>query len=117
MKLVRNTGTDRVIDLLRPELASGRRVDVVTSALSIFAFAEMRREIETLTHCRLLLPPTSAELGFLGSNSDRAARNRLQSRWIANRLMRWLQDKAEVRTAHGAVPQGAFVVRDADGLP
>ncbi|MFH1015934.1 MAG: helicase-related protein [Chloroflexota bacterium] len=70
-----------------------------------------------LARCRLLLPPASAELAVLGSDADRTARNRLQTRWLASRLAQWLQSKAEVRRALGAVPQGAFVVRDSDAQP
>ncbi len=117
MKLVRNTGTDRVIDLLRSGLTAGRQLDIVTPVFSLFAFAEMRREVEELVQSRLLLPPASAELEFLGSESDRAARNRLQMRWLASRLAEWLQDRTEVKRALGAVPQGAFVVRDGDARP
>jgi SNF2 family DNA or RNA helicase len=117
MKLVRNTGTDRVIDLLRPGLRAGRRLDVMTSAFSLFAFSEMLHKVATLVRCRLLLPAASAELAVLGSDADRAARNRLQTRWVARRLAQWIEDKAEVRRAPGAVPQGAFVVRDGDGQP
>jgi hypothetical protein len=99
VKLVRNSGTDRVIDLLRPSLTEGRQLDVVTPVFSLFAFAEMLHEVVALTRFRLLLPPGSAELAILGSNADRAARNRLQARWLADRLMQWLQSHAEVRRA------------------
>ncbi|MEK6409601.1 MAG: helicase-related protein [Acidobacteriota bacterium] len=117
MRLVHNTGTDRVIDLLRPELIAGRQLDVVTPTFSLFAFSEMLHEVAALARCRLLLPPATADLAVLGSNADRAARNRLQTRWLASHLSQWLQGKAEVRQALGGVPQGAFVVRDADAQP
>jgi SNF2 family DNA or RNA helicase len=117
VKLIRNTGADRVIDLLRPELTPGRQLDVVTPTFSLFAFSEMRRELDALAGCRLLLPSASAELGLLGSDADRAARNRLQTRWIATRLSQWLERKTEVRRALGVVPQGAFVLRDGETRP
>ena len=62
MKLIRNTGTDRVIDLLRPQLTAGRQCDVVTSALSVFAFSELLHELAALERCRLVLPPAGADL-------------------------------------------------------
>ena len=34
MKIVRNAGTDRVVDLLRPSLTAGGQLDVVTPSLS-----------------------------------------------------------------------------------
>ena len=114
MKLVRNTGTDRVIDLLRLGLTAGRQLDVVTPAFSLFAFSEIMHEVAALTRCRLLLPPASAELAVLGSDADRAARNHLQTRWLARQLSQWLEHKTEVRRALGAVPQGAFVLRDGE---
>ena len=117
MKLVRNTGTDRVIDLLRPKFTAGCRLDVVTPVLSLFAFAEVLRNVATLVQCRLVLPPISSDLGILGSDADRAARNRLQTRWLARQLAVWLESKSEVRHALGAVPQGAFVLRDGEAHP
>ena len=117
MKIVRNTGTDRVVDLLRPSLTAGRQLDVVTPSLSVFAFSELQNEVASVVRCRLLLPPASTELAVLGSDADRAARNRLQTRWLAERLSQWLTDRAEVRRAPGAVPQGAFVLRDGEGHP
>ena len=117
MKLIRNTGTDRVIDLLRPQLAAGRQCDVVTSALSVFAFSELLHELAALEQCRLVLPPAGADLAALGSDADRAARNRLQTRWLAGQLSKWLESKTEVRRARGAVPQGAFVLRDGEARP
>ncbi len=37
MKLVRNTGNDRVIDLIRASLSPGSHLDAATPALSLFA--------------------------------------------------------------------------------
>ena len=117
MKIVRNAGTDRVVDLLRPSLTAGGQLDVVTPSLSVFAFSELQNEVGSLARCRLLLPPASTDLAVLGSDADRAARNRLQTRWLAERLSQWLADRAEVRRAPGAVPQGALVLRDGEGTP
>ena len=117
MKIVRNSGTDRVIDLLRPELTAGRRLDVVTPNLSLFAFSELLPEVTTLANCRLIVPPASSDLELFGSDADRAARNRLQTRWLAGHLANWLQNKAEVRRAAAAVPQGTLVVRDSGAQP
>jgi hypothetical protein len=37
MKIVHNTGNDRVIDLICGSLQTGHKVDVATQALSLFA--------------------------------------------------------------------------------
>ena len=117
MKLVRNSGADRVIDLIRPKICKGHQLDVVSPVFSLFAFAELMRELDELSRCRLVLPSTDSELGILGSSADRADRNRLQSRWLARRLIRWAQEKTEVRRALGSVPQSAFVLRDTTAHP
>ena len=117
MKLIQNSGADRVIDKLRPQLAAARQFDVVTSALSIFAYAELMQELSTLEICRLIVPAAGSDLTLLGGAADRAARNRLQTRWLAGRFSNWLESKANVRYAFGGIPQGAFVSRDGDGRP
>ena len=117
MKFVRNAGSDRVLDIMRPTLTNGRQLDIVTPTLSLFAFAELIRESGELAKCRLVLPPAKAELQLLGSAPDRAARNRLLSHWLAKRMVQWIQDKAEVKLANGPVPQGVFVVRDGNSRP
>ncbi len=117
MRVVRNTGTDRVIDLVRPWLRLGHQLNLVTPALSLFALASLVEEIAALARTRLLLPPDGTDLSFLGSEADRAARNRLQSRWLARRCADWLERHVETRRASGAVPQGAMVLCDAEATP
>lgn len=117
MKLLRNTGTERVIDLVRPWITSGNRLDVMTSAFSLFAFAEVLGEISKLAHTRLLLPSNETDLALLGTATDRGARNRLQRRWLAKRCAGWLQENVELRRACGGVPQGAIVMRNQDQQP
>ncbi|MCC7141967.1 MAG: helicase [Candidatus Eisenbacteria bacterium] len=112
MKFVRNTGNDRVIDLIRPSLCAGRRLDVVTPAMSLFAFGDLRTNLMNAGPCRLVLPPDDVDLALFGTGSDRPARNRLQARWLAAGLGKWLTDKADIRRAGSAVPQGAVVLRD-----
>jgi hypothetical protein len=117
LRLVQNSGTNRVIDLMRPNIKPGYQLDILSSAISLFAFAELLREADLLEQFRLIVPPAATDLGLLGSAADRAARNRLQSRWLAKRLADWIRDKAEVRRAVGPIPQGAFVLRNREGHP
>ena len=112
MKLIRNTGADRVIDLMRPHLKHGNQLGCVTPSFSLFAFAELRDALRTLERVQLVLPPDDEELGFLGDKGDRAARNRLQVRWLANQCAKWIGDKVDLRRAMGPVPQGAAVIRN-----
>lgn len=115
MKLINNSGSDRVIDLMRPHLMPGHQLGCVTPSFSLFAFAELRDVLTKLERVQLILPPADDGLDFLGGESDRAARNRLQSRWLANQCAKWLGGRVELRRAHGRVPQGTAVMRAADG--
>jgi hypothetical protein len=117
MKLIQNTGADRVIDLVRPHLVDGNVLDCVTPSLSLFACAELREALLRVGVVHLILPPGDEGLQFLGGEGDRAARNRLQARWLANQCIKWIRDKVEVRRASGQVPQGAAVMRRPDGAP
>lgn len=117
MKIVANTGTDRVIDLIRPRLKGGKQIDVVTPNFFLFAFAEILEALSGLGKVCLLLPLEEAELAFLGGNSDRAARNRLQTRWLARRCAEWVHTKVELRRTRGNIPQGAVVMRNSQAHP
>jgi len=112
VKIVRNAGTERVIDLIRPGLKAGHQMDLATPALSLFAFGELRSELSRLARARLLLPNEGSDLAVLGGEPDRAARNRLQTRWLARTFADWLQHKVELRRATGSMPQGAAVQRN-----
>ena len=117
MRLIRNTGSDRVIDLVREGLKPGDQLDAMTASLSLFAFEALLGEMSRLSSIRLLLPRAGADLSMLGEEADRGARNQLRIRWLAARCVDWLQAKAEIRRASGSVPQGTVVIRDPDGQP
>lgn len=117
MRLVQNTGTDRVLDLVLPGIERGGRVDVLTSALSLFAITKLTDSQQQQHGCRLLLPPKGSDLIMLGTEADRPARNRLQTRWLAKQVLQWLEDQVEVRRATAAIPQGTLVTRDTGANP
>src|SRR5262245_28351298 len=99
MKLLKNSGTERVVDELRECLAAQGVLDLASPALSLFAFGELHDLLSQLASCRLVLP--SHCLGdpeLLSAESDRTYRNRLQVRWLARQCAAWLEAKAEVRT-------------------
>ena len=117
MRIVSNTGTDRVVDHILPWLQPGSRIDMASQALSLHAFGELATELARMAHGRLVLPPGDVELGFFGTEGDRSARNRLQGRWLATRCADWVERTVEVRRADRPVPQGAVVLRNGDGSP
>ncbi len=115
MRLINNTGTNRVIDALRQAVQSGVSLDIASPAFSLFAFSELRGLLSHVAHSRLILPlDTDGDLAFLGSTADRPARNRLQSHWLARECAKWIQEKTEVRSSSNPLPQSAYVIRHAD---
>jgi superfamily II DNA or RNA helicase len=115
MKLIKNTGSDRVIDELRQTLAPPSSLDLASPAFSLFAFAELRDLLEKLDACRVVLPATNGdELGLTGSESDRAFRNRLQLRWLARECAAWIKKKVELRSAPALLPQSILIAGKQD---
>src|SRR5208337_3627284 len=109
MKLIKNTGSDRVVDELRQTLAPPSSLDLASPAFSLFAFAELRDLLEKLDTCRVVLPATNGdELGLTGSDTDRAFRNRLQLRWLARECRAWMK-KVELRGAPALLPQSILI--------
>ena len=121
MRFVNNTGSDRVVDLIRPWLKADYQLDMVSPSYSLFAFAEVLVDASKLAQARLVVPPPMAiephhTLGLLGTTADRAARNTLRAPWLAGKFAAWLEAKAQVRHARGAIPQGTMVLRDSQGV-
>lgn len=115
MRLLKNSGTDRLIDLLDPKLQKDSQLDLITPEFSLFAFSSLQSKLEAMKQSKIVIPAVDGELRLLGNEADRAARNQLQSRWLAKRCAEWTKAKAEIRLAKGKVPQGVAVVRDASG--
>ena len=49
MKLINNTGNDRVMDALRNGLSATSKLDIATPAFSVFAFAEFAAQLQEPT--------------------------------------------------------------------
>ncbi len=116
MRVVRNAGTDRIADLILPWLKATHALDLITPAFSVFAFESVAKEISNIARTRLLLPLDGTDLAFLGTEPDRAARNRMQSRWLARLCADWIEQQVDIRRAGASIPQGAMVLRDATSV-
>ena len=115
MRLIKNTGNDRVVDELRTCLVPQSSIDIASPMFSLFAFAEVRSLLEKLNLCRLVIPAAKdTDLNILGSNSDRPFRNHLQTRWLARSCSQWIQNNVEVRGAPSFLPQSAIIANHPD---
>jgi len=114
MRLISNSGQDRVIDEIRSHLASGSSLDIASSTFSLFAFGEVRDLLEKPDRCRIILPKDEFLRSLLGGPSDRPFRNRLSARWLGQRLRTWLSDRVEMRGFFGSMPQSAVILNSSD---
>jgi hypothetical protein len=110
MKLIKNTGADRVIDELRQSLAPPSSLALASPAFSLFAFAELRSLLEKLDSCRIVIPAADGcDLGLTGADNDCTFRNRLQLRWLARECADWADKKVDLRGAPGILPQSILM--------
>ncbi len=115
MKLISNTGTNRVIDALRQNFQSGASLDIASPFLSLFAFSELRDLLNQTTSSRLILHlDAEGGLTFLGSVADRPARNRLNTQWLARECAKWILEKTDLRQSSSLLPQSVFFIRQTD---
>jgi SNF2 family DNA or RNA helicase len=125
MKILMNSGNERVIDVLKASLKRGSSVDLATNDVSLFAFGELYQTLELCTHVNLLYTPqTIPHEGswypgnpFLGSIVERPYRNRLESVWLAKRMVAWWAHCGAVRSLTVHIPQAAIIIRDLRQVP
>lgn len=118
MRLIKNSGNDRVVDELRHCLEPKTSFDLASPAFSLYAFAELYDHLGSVGTARLVLPASEPkDWEMLGSDADRTFRNRLQTRWLARQCAEWVAKKAEVKQASSSIPQATMVVRTGSGVP
>jgi hypothetical protein len=118
VKLIKNTGDNRVIDEIRAELGPQATLDIASPAFSVFAFGETKSLLENIARCRLVIPtPSDSEPQLLGSEADRPFRNRLNTRALSRELAVWIESKVELRGAPMPLPQSLFAIGNGAGTP
>jgi len=115
MRVLRNTGQERVIDVLRPLLQQHEKLDLATDELSLFAFQELHAELKRIPRTRLIVTADQCPSDLLGSDADRAMRNMLMAPWLASEFVSWLSERAETQATTVGVPQAIAVLRDGSG--
>ncbi len=111
MRLLRNSGNERVIDRLREWLKPDSSVDLMSPGFSLYAFSEMQDLLKKANAGRILLGnDDSVGEALFGGADDIAARGKLQGRWLAKMAGEWLSKQMEVRHAPKEPPQSMIVV-------
>ena len=71
VKVLRNTGQERVVDALRPLLPTSTTLDVATARLSLFAFQALAEEFNAIERARLIVSSDLDASSVLGETADR----------------------------------------------
>jgi superfamily II DNA or RNA helicase len=115
MKLIKNSGGDRVVDELRRCLSAQSTLDVATPAFSLFAFGEFYQLLSNVSKTRLVLPSDEAiDLSLLGNEADRPFRNRLHSPWLAKLCVDWIERNSEIRRVAAPLPQATLITGNSE---
>ncbi|MFZ2168471.1 MAG: helicase-related protein [Methylococcaceae bacterium] len=115
MKIIKNSGNERVIDELRKCLVAQSTLDVASPSFSLFAFGEVRELLQKLDKCRMVLPNAKAgDLGIVDSITDRSFRNRLQTRWLAKQCAEWIEKTTEIKRVPGVIPQATLITESSE---
>ncbi|OAI08082.1 helicase-related protein [Methylomonas methanica] len=115
MKIIKNSGNERVIDELRKCLVAQSTLDIASPSFSLFAFGEVRELLHKLNKCRVVLPNAKADdLGIVDSIADRPFRNRLQTRWLAKQCAEWIEKTTEIKRVPGVIPQATLITESSE---
>ncbi len=115
MKIIKNSGNERVIDELRKCLMAQSTLDIASPSFSLFAFGELRELLHKLDKCRVVLPNAKADdLGIVDSIADRSFRNRLQTRWLAKQCAEWIEKTTEIKRVPGIIPQATLITESSE---
>lgn len=111
MRIIKNSGNDRVIDELRECLLPHSALDIASPTFSLFAFSELQETLSKVSKVRLALPSEkNNDWEMLGGEFDRPFRNQLQTRWLAKQCADWVTKKVDVKQTAGSIPQSTFVI-------
>ena len=129
-----NKTQGKVIDKLKEDLKSGTKVSIISAYFTIFAYQELRKELNKIDSLRLLFSmPTfvkdkkdinrefklsgSYESGLAGDRYEMKLKNELKQSEIAKECAEWIRKKVEVRAydEEHALPQKMYIMEQNEG--
>lgn len=110
MKLVKNIGDNRVVDILATT-EKGALVEVASNGFSIYGFSEFVDQIADYRAIKIILPAESTELNRLwGDDSERELRNRLNAQSQTRKVLDALANDVELRLSKYPLPQSIIAI-------
>ncbi len=123
-----NNQTERVVDDLKQRLSSHSRISIAAASFSIYAFAELKKELENIEELRFIftsptfikdkskkekrefyIPKLNRERNLYGTEFEIKLRNQLSQKAIAKECAKWIREKARFRSNSSQEAMGGFV--------
>jgi len=135
-KMIDNKRNGRVIDELRNNLKRGSRLSIISAYFTIYAYAELKRELSRIEGLRFLFTePTfiktdneltrefyidhKTEKRISGNEFEIKLRNEMRQAAIAKECAKWLSEKVEVKSLkrpNPAQPRLAYIENPKDSM-
>jgi SNF2 family DNA or RNA helicase len=126
----------KVVDELKEKLCKGSRLSVISAYFTIYAYAELKKELSKIDHMRFIFTePTfvhkdqelireyyierNPEKKISGNEFEIKLRNEMKQAAIAKECARWLEKKAEIkslRQANPAQPRLVYIENPEDNV-
>jgi hypothetical protein len=116
VRLISNTGSDRVMDELT-KITEGSSLSVASASFSLFAYAMLREKLGILRDAQLIVSTGASAEQLLGEDADRSFRNKLTAKWLANDCLSFLHKIAQVAELPQSLSQSVLVLRDTNDQP
>ena len=123
--LLDNRKNGKVGDELRRHIDAGSKLSVISGLFSIYGFDALKKELRQIDKLRLVIAQDPANTNASGAGFEFLAgdgfelrlKNQLNQAQIAKECARWINDKAEVRSATNppALGQNLFHLQGSNG--
>ncbi|MFW5908453.1 MAG: helicase-related protein [Desulfosalsimonas sp.] len=123
--LLDNRTKGKVGEWLSSSIKKKSRLSVLTSQFSIYAYEELKKQLDAIDNIRLILsddPSGQANYGSIplkngltGGDRERAWRNKLTMAHIARQCAGWIENKARIKTTSSTASQNLFHIQNNSG--
>lgn len=118
MRLISNTATERVVDILSDDSNKAQALDALSPVFSVFALQKLIKAAPHLKSARLVVSAAAADASqILGADDERGERGTLTAPHAARLAAEWFAKLAEIRPSPVPIHQNLISTRDADGQP
>jgi hypothetical protein len=116
-KIIDNKSLGNVINEIKNGIKNGSDVAIISTFFSIFAFDAVKKELNAADNVKLLLPHRKADDFYkqmIGSELDRALRNKLNITKIAKDCANWLDKKCYLKELPAPIGQNLYFIENTD---